>query len=145
MKVYISASTTQGYEIRCATNLLREGGHTPSHHVDGDTYDIDNLKKADAVVFVLPSNSWSYPIHKLTQGVLRELVFCINQKKDIFIAYRTQSGLKIYAAEIDEDLCIRGIQATYMNLDTLNALEETKIEPSEEHKLESNATYKRFY
>lgn len=132
MRVYISGSTrTQDKIIKETAEILRKDGHIPSYHMDGHLYSKNNLEKSDAVVFILPSNSWSYPIHKLTQGVLKELVFCLNHRKDIFISYRAQNGLKVYAAEIDEDLCIKGISATYLNL---GVLDELKIDKSKADK-----------
>lgn len=124
MKVYISGCTrTMSKYIVETSSLLRRSGHEAYFHKQNTDYDPSLLQQADATVFVLPDLSWETPLRKLSQGSLKELLYCLNNKKDFYIAYKTFSGvLKIYAAEITEELCIRGISATYMNLDIMDGV-----------------------
>ena len=127
MKVYISGCTRTMYrEIKETAELLSKAGHSATYYVRGTVYNKTLLEMADAVVFVLPGLSWETPLRKLTQCSLKELIYCLNNKKDFYIAYKTFDGvLNIYAAQINEDLCIKGTDSTYMNLDTINDILES--------------------
>ena len=48
--------------------------------------------------------------------MLSELVWCLNNRKSIFIAYRSADGLKIYSAEITDTLVFQGITRTSGNI-----------------------------
>lgn len=142
MKIYISGCTrTEKRMIAKTADLLESAGHLPSFYALGTPYSRENLEQSDAAVFILPDGSFECPISHMTQGSLKELVYCINNRKDIYISYESQSGLRMYAAEITDNLCIKGITATYMNLDTIGEVED--ILRPENSKTEESS--KRFY
>lgn len=125
MKVYISGCTRENKRIIEQTaKLLRSAKHEVSYYTLGTEYSPENLEQSDAVVFVLPNGSFQRPLSDMTQGSLKELVYCLNNRKNIFISYESNSGLRVYAAEITDTMCIRGISATYMNLNTLDEIKE---------------------
>lgn len=122
--------------IEQTAKLLRSAKHEVSYYILGSEYSSENLEQSDAVVFVLPNGGFQCPLSNMTQGSLKELVYCLNNRKNIFISYESNSGLKIYAAEITDTMCIKGIPVTYMNLNTLDEVKEhpttVRIEKSTE-------------
>lgn len=75
-------------------------------------YDFSLLEKADCVIFVLENFKWQERLENISRGMLTELVWCLNNRKPIFIAYRSANGLKIYSAEITDTLVFQGIART---------------------------------
>lgn len=126
MKIYISGCTREdGRMIKQTSDLLRSSKHQACYWNIGSEYSSEPLEQSDAVVFVLPGGTFQCPLVRMTQGSLKELVYCLNNKKDIFVSYKSNSGLRIYAAEITDTLCIKGISATYMNLDTIDEIKDS--------------------
>lgn len=54
------------------------------------------------------------------KGMLSELIWCINHRVPMFLAYKSANGLGIYTAEIDDNLTFKGIAGTADPLDFLN-------------------------
>lgn len=49
------------------------------------------------------------------KGMLSELIWCINHRVPMFLAYKSANGLGIYTAEIDDNLTFKGIAGTADN------------------------------
>lgn len=81
----------------------------------GAEYQFSKLEQSDYVVFVLDGFAWQQKLEGISKGVLSELVWCINHRVPIFLAYKSANGLGIYGAEIDKDLNFRGIAGTADN------------------------------
>lgn len=47
-----------------------------------------------------------------SKGMLSELIWCINHRVPMFLAYKSANGLGIYATEIDDNLTFKGIAGT---------------------------------
>lgn len=126
MKVYISGCTRENKRIIEQTaKLLKSAKHEVSYYTLGTEYSPEDLEQSDAVVFVLPHWLFGCPLTDMTQGSLKELVYCLNNRKNIFISYYSTVGIRIYAAKITNTLCIQGIPATYMNLNTISEVIES--------------------
>lgn len=50
-----------------------------------------------------------------SKGMLSELIWCINHRVPMFLAYKSANGLGIYTAEIDDNLTFKGIAGTADN------------------------------
>lgn len=79
-------------------------------------YDFSLLERANCVVFVLENFKWQERLENISRGMLTELVWCLNNRKPIFVAYRSADGLKIYSAEITDTLIFQGIARTSGNI-----------------------------
>lgn len=91
-----------------------------SYYQKGITYKKEWLEQADMVVFVLPYGNFAWDVNKLTNGVLKELIYCLNTHKPYFISYTTSDGkLGIYPAMINDELCITGIANAKNSIFTL--------------------------
>lgn len=139
MKIYISGCTREDGQIIKRTADLLEPKHQVSFYNIGSEYSSEPLEQSDAVVFVLPGGIFQCPLVRMTQGSLKELIHCLNNRKDIFISYKSNLGLRIYTAEITDTLCIKGVAATYMNLDSVSEVKDLQY-PEEIEK-----STKRFY
>lgn len=49
------------------------------------------------------------------KGMLSELMWCVNHRVPMFLAYKSANGLGIYSTEIDENLNFKGIAGTADN------------------------------
>lgn len=58
---------------------------------------------SDIVIFILPDVSFSTPLHRLTNGILSELIKVINSNKPYFIAYgpKGSSDMCIYPGSLN--------------------------------------------
>lgn len=61
------------------------------------------LDTSDIVIFILPDVSFSTPLHRLTNGILSELIKVINSNKPYFIAYgpKGSSDMCIYPGSLN--------------------------------------------
>ena len=91
------------------------------------SYDITKLEKSDLVIFVLEKYSFQMCLEKMTRGIISELMWCLNNRVPIFLAYKSSKGLQIYGAEITDDLKFTGIANTGNTIcDIMNFLESNK-------------------
>lgn len=126
--VYVSCSWDNPIELQKTKSALKTEGFSVTSNGKTEVYDDTKIQKADFVVFVFEKSSWSWALDKLSSGVLKELVWCLNNRKPIFIMYHSCSGgLKPYAAEITSDLTIRGIQGTSPNMGTISIIASSAI------------------
>lgn len=51
----------------------------------------------------------------ISGGMLSELMWCVNHRVPMFLAYKSANGLGIYSTEIDENLNFKGIAGTADN------------------------------
>lgn len=76
----------------------------------GTEYQFSKLEQSDYVVFVL--DAWQQRLESISKGMLSELIWCINHRVPMFLAYKSANGLGIYATEIDDNLTFKGIAGT---------------------------------
>ena len=50
------------------------------------------------------------------KGMLSELIWCINHRVPMFLAYKSANGLGIYTAEIDDNLTFKGIADNFYQI-----------------------------
>lgn len=51
----------------------------------------------------------------ISRGMLSELLWCINHRVPMFLAYKSANGLGIYGTEIDDNLNFKGVAGTVDN------------------------------
>lgn len=58
-----------------------------------------------------------------SKGMLSELIWCINHRVPMFLAYKSANGLGIYTAEIDDNLTFKGIAdpLDFLNVEQLKS------------------------
>lgn len=78
----------------------------------GTEYQFSKLEQSDYVVFVLNEFAWQQKLESISKGMLSELIWCINHRVPMFLAYKSANGLGIYATEIDDNLTFKGIAGT---------------------------------
>lgn len=81
----------------------------------GTEYQFSKLEQSDYVVFVLDGFAWQQRLESISKGMLSELIWCINHRVPMFLAYKSANGLGIYTAEIDDNLTFKGIAGTADN------------------------------
>lgn len=126
-KVYLSfAYTTPAWLSEQAIEKLSEISEV-SYYVKGSEYSDKPIKECDVFVIILPSNSFSYEVNKLTMGLKKELTQAYNLKKQIILVYYSKmaEGVTFYLTNFDKGI-IEGISGT--NSDVIKLLKEEKIE-----------------
>lgn len=78
----------------------------------GTEYQFSKLEQSSYVVFVLDGFAWQQRLESISKGMLSELIWCINHRVPMFLAYKSANGLGIYATEIDDNLIFKGIAGT---------------------------------
>lgn len=78
----------------------------------GTEYQFSKLEQSDYVVFVLDGFAWQQKLESISKGMLSELMWCVNHRVPMFLAYKSANGLGIYATEIDDNLTFKGIAGT---------------------------------
>lgn len=81
----------------------------------GTEYQFSKLEQSDYVVFVLDGFAWQQKLESISRGMLSELIWCVNHRVPMFLAYKSTNGLGIYSTEIDENLNFKGIAGTADN------------------------------
>lgn len=66
--------------------------------------------RADKVVYSEKGTEYQF-----SKGMLSELMWCVNHRVPMFLAYKSANGLGIYSTEIDENLNFKGIAGTADN------------------------------
>lgn len=113
-KAYVAMSWNMPeVTIRKVKNKLVELGIQAESNYKTEVYSKDKLELADCVVFVLDELGFSQKCSSFTNGILKEFIYCVNHNKPMFIAYKAQAGLGIYAAKLDdESLVLTGIASS---------------------------------
>lgn len=81
----------------------------------GTEYQFSKLEQSDYVVFVLDAFAWQQKLESIPRGILSELIWCVNHRVPMFLAYKSANGLGIYSTEIDKNLNFKGIAGTADN------------------------------
>lgn len=128
MKVYISCpwSFSNGLEkvTKYLVNDLRGLIQSVSYNKKGEDYNFSLLEQADCVVFVLEAFRWQERLESISRGMLSELVWCLNHRKPIYLAYKSASAdIGIYSAQITEELLLQGIAGTSNNIFKISEIE----------------------
>nr|UVX74083.1 MAG: Nucleoside 2-deoxyribosyltransferase like protein [Bacteriophage sp.] len=113
-KAYVAMSWNMPKGILCAVkDKLTELGIKAESNYKDEIYSRDKLELADCVVFILNEISFNQKCSSFTNGILKEFIYCVNHNKPMFIAYKAQAGLGIYAAKLDdESLVLTGIASS---------------------------------
>lgn len=126
--IYVSCSWTSKNLLDKAEKELTTQGYTVLSNRRNETYGFKKLQEADVVAFVLDGFSWKQAINNLSSGVLKELVWCINNRVPLHILYfPADKGIQIYSAEVTEELIIKGIASTAPNIAILYTLSEEDL------------------
>lgn len=75
----------------------------------GEDYQFSKLEQSNYVVFVLDGFAWQQKLENISRGMLSELLWCINHRIPMFLAYKSANGLGIYGTEIDDNLNFKGV------------------------------------
>lgn len=81
----------------------------------GTEYQFSKLEQSDYIVFVLDGFAWQQKLESISKGMLSELMWYVNHRVPMFLAYKSANGLGIYSTEIDENLNFKGIAGTADN------------------------------
>lgn len=79
----------------------------------GTEYQFSKLEQSDYVV--LDGFAWQQKLESISKGMLSELMWCVNHRVPMFLAYKSANELGIYSAEIDENLNFKRIAGTADN------------------------------
>lgn len=81
----------------------------------GEDYQFSKLEQSNYVVFVLDGFAWQQKLENISRGMLSELLWCVNHRIPMFLAYKSANGLGIYGTEIDDNLNFKGVAGTADN------------------------------
>ena len=141
-KAYVAMPWNMPKGVLCAVKdkLTELGIQSVSNYKD-EVYSKDKLELSDCVVFVLNEIAFSQRCSSFTNGILKEFIYCVNHNKPMFIAYKAQAGLGIYAAKLDdESLVLTGIANSRNSIQHWSSL-VTSIKNSNEPKVESTEEF----
>lgn len=79
----------------------------------GEDYQFSKLEQSNYVV--LDGFAWQQKLENISRGMLSELLWCINHRVPMFLAYKSANGLGIYGTEIDDNLNFKGVAGTVDN------------------------------
>lgn len=79
----------------------------------GEDYQFSKLEQSNYVV--LDGFAWQQKLENISRGMLSELLWCINHRIPMFLAYKSANGLGIYGTEIDDNLNFKGVAGTADN------------------------------
>ena len=85
------------------TDVFKDYNVSIKYNKFHDDYHSEYLDTSDIVIFILPDVSFSTPLHRLTNGILSELIKVINSNKPYFIAYgpKGSSDMCIYPGSLN--------------------------------------------
>lgn len=85
--IYISYPYNMLTVLSKVTDVFKDCNVSIKYNKFHDDYHPEYLDTSDIVIFILPDVSFSTPLHRLTNGILSELIKVINSNKPYFIAY----------------------------------------------------------
>lgn len=131
-KVYLSCSYRNHHRLKEAITVLSKTYDISYNEKEVSAYDDSKIQKAEFVGIILSNFDWSRALNLLSSGVLKEVVWCINNRKPMFIVYktRTEGIIKLYSARITSELTIEGIAETTMNVKTLSEINPILVDYS---------------
>lgn len=104
-QIYVSGpwSFASGVQQVVKSIKTKSKGDKVVYSEKGTEYQFSKLEQSDYVV--LDGFAWQQRLESISKGMLSELIWCINHRVPMFLAYK--SG--IYTAEIDDNLTFKGI------------------------------------
>ena len=115
-QVYISFPISESLHIRDQiVNLITyDNDKEVSYWLQSHRYSDSDLRAADKVVIYLTGNKFKLQRHKISSGCRKELELAVSLGKQVYLAYQSSLGLRIYATNITENI-IEGIPGTHLN------------------------------
>lgn len=103
-QIYVSGpwSFASGVQQVVKSIKAKSKGDKVVYSEKGTEYQFSKLEQSDYVVFVLDGFAWQQRLESISKGMLSELIWCINHRVPMFLAYKSANGLGIYTAEIDD-------------------------------------------
>ena len=101
--IYISYPYNMLTVLSKVTDVFKDYNVSIKYNKFHDDYHPEYLDTSDIVIFILPDVSFSTPLHRLTNGILSELIKVINSNKPYFIAYGPKGS---------SDMCIGSLNLT---------------------------------
>lgn len=116
-QIYISGPYSFASGVRRVAEIIKSKSieNKVVYNERGTAYQPSKLEQSDYVVFVLDDFAWQQTLENISKGVLSELLWCINHRIPMFLAYKSANGLQIYGTEIDHDLNFKGVAGTGNN------------------------------
>lgn len=101
--IYISYPYNMLTVLSKVTDVFKDYNVSIKYNKFHDDYHPEYLDTSDIVIFILPDVSFSTPLHRLTNGILSELIKVINSNKPYFIAYgpKGSSDMCIYPGSLN--------------------------------------------
>lgn len=101
--IYISYPYNMLTILSKVTDVFKDYNASIKYNKFHDDYHPEYLDTSDIVIFILPDVSFSTPLHRLTNGILSELIKVINSNKPYFIAYgpKGSSDMCIYPGSLN--------------------------------------------
>lgn len=120
-QIYVSGpwSFASGVQQVVKSIKAKSKGDKVVYSEKGTEYQFSKLEQSDYVVFVLDGFAWQQRLESISKGMLSELMWCINHRVPMFLAYKSANGLGIYTTEIDDNLNFKGIAGTADNMFTV--------------------------
>lgn len=116
-QIYVSGpwSFASGVQQVVKSIKAKSKGDKVVYSGKGTEYQFSKLEQSDYAVFVLDGFTWQQRLESIYKRMLSELIWCINHRVPMFLAYKSANGLGIYTAEIDNNLTFKGIAGTADN------------------------------
>lgn len=114
-QIYVSDpwSFTSGVQQVVKSIKAKSKGDKVVYSEKGTEYQFSKLEQSDYVV--LDGFAWQQRLESISKGMLSELIWCINHRVPMFLAYKSANGLGIYTAEIDDNLTFKGIALSHQD------------------------------
>lgn len=116
-QIYVSGpwSFASGVQQVVKSIKAKSKGDKVVYSEKGEDYQFSKLEQSNYVVFVLDGFAWQQKLENISRGMLSELLWCVNHRIPMFLAYRSTNGLGIYGTEIDDNLNFKGVAGTADN------------------------------
>lgn len=100
-QIYVSGpwSFASGVQQVVKSIKAKSKGDKVVYSEKGTEYQFSKLEQSDYVVFVLDGFAWQQRLESISKGMLSELIWCINHRVPMFLAYKSANGLGIYTAD----------------------------------------------
>ena len=138
-RVYLSFPVSENLYTRdqIVELITSKNDKEVSYWLQGHRYSDSDLRAADKVVIYLTGNQFKLQRHKISSGCRKELELAISLGKQVYLAYQSSLGIRIYATNMNTNM-IEGIPGTHLNF--FNVLVSDVIDSS--GSMNSNGDYK---
>ena len=115
-RVYLSFPVSENLYTRdqIVKLITSKNDKEVSYWLQGHMYSDSDLRAADKVVIYLTGNQFKLQRHKISSGSRKELELAISLGKQVYLAYQSSLGIRIYATNINTNM-IEGIPGTHLN------------------------------